>query len=78
VQISIDGRVVQQTSTAGMQRPVAQLIAEVSAFMTLAGGDVLMLGVAAGAPRARAGQRVRIEIDGIGTLENPLIAQALA
>ena len=75
VQISVDGRVVQRTSTAGMQRPVARLIAELSAFMTLAAGDVLMLGVAAGAPRARAGQRVRVQIDGIGALENPLAAQ---
>jgi 5-oxopent-3-ene-1,2,5-tricarboxylate decarboxylase/2-hydroxyhepta-2,4-diene-1,7-dioate isomerase len=74
VRVHLDGRLVQQTSTAGMQRPVARLIADVSAFMTLAAGDLLMLGVAAGAPRARAGQRVRIEIDGIGALENPLVA----
>lgn len=78
VQVSIDGQVVQRTSTAGMLRPAARLIAEVSAFMTLAAGDVLMLGVAAGAPRARAGQRVRIQIDGIGALENPLVAEAAA
>ena len=37
-----------------------------------------MLGVAAGAPRARAGQRVRIEIDGMGPLENPLVAERAA
>lgn len=78
VQVSLDGRVVHQTSTAGMQRPVARLIAEVSAFMTLAAGDVLMLGVAAGAPRARPGQRVRIHIEGVGTLENPLVAETAA
>lgn len=78
VRVSIDGRIVQHTSTAGMQRPVARLIAEVSAFMTLAAGDVLMLGVAADAPRARAGQRVRIEIDSIGALETPLAAQDAA
>ncbi len=76
VQVSIDGRLVQRSSTAGMQRPVARLIAAVSAFMTLAAGDVLMLGVAAGAPRARAGQRVRVEIEGIGALETPLVAEA--
>jgi hypothetical protein len=34
--------------------------------------------VAAGAPRARAGQHVRIEIDGIGALENLLVAQCEA
>lgn len=78
VRVAIDGRSVQQTRSAGMLRPVARLIAEVSAFMTLAAGDVLMLGVAAGAPRARAGQRVRIEIDGIGALENPLVAEQAA
>lgn len=78
VRVHLDGRLVQQTSTAGMQRPVARLIAEVSAFMTLAAGDLLMLGVAADAPRARAGQRVRIDIDGIGALENPLLAEAAA
>lgn len=78
VQVSIDGQVVQRSSTGGMQRPVARLIAEVSAFMTLAAGDVLMLGVAALAPRARAGQWVRVEIEGIGALETPLVAEAAA
>jgi 5-oxopent-3-ene-1,2,5-tricarboxylate decarboxylase/2-hydroxyhepta-2,4-diene-1,7-dioate isomerase len=78
VRVCIDGQPVQHTSTAGMQRPVARLIAEVSAFMTLAAGDLLMLGVATGAPRARAGQRVRIEIDGIGALENTLVAESAA
>jgi 5-oxopent-3-ene-1,2,5-tricarboxylate decarboxylase/2-hydroxyhepta-2,4-diene-1,7-dioate isomerase len=37
-------------------RDVATLIADVSAFMTLNPGDLLMLGVAHGAPRVRAGQ----------------------
>ena len=43
--------------------------------MTLATGDVLSVGVAAGAPRARAGQRVSIAIDGLGRLDNPLISE---
>ena len=54
---------------------MARLLAEVSAFMTLAPGDVLTVGVAAGAPRARAGQRVCISINGLGRLENPLVAE---
>jgi 5-oxopent-3-ene-1,2,5-tricarboxylate decarboxylase/2-hydroxyhepta-2,4-diene-1,7-dioate isomerase len=78
VRVQIDGQVAQQTSTSGMQRPVARLIADVSQFMTLSVGDLLMLGVAAGAPRARAGQHVRIEIDGLGALENPLVAEGAA
>jgi 5-oxopent-3-ene-1,2,5-tricarboxylate decarboxylase / 2-hydroxyhepta-2,4-diene-1,7-dioate isomerase len=70
VRVFIDGVLVQSTSTTGMVRPVAALIADVTEFMTLAPGDVLMLSVAAGAPRARAGQDVAIEIEGIGRLEN--------
>ena len=51
-------------------RPVARLIADVSDFMTLSPGDVLLLGVPP-ARRARApGQRVRIEIEGLGRLDN--------
>ena len=46
--------------------------------MTLVPGDVLSVGVAAGAPRARAGQRVSIPIDGLGRLDNPLVAEEAA
>jgi 5-oxopent-3-ene-1,2,5-tricarboxylate decarboxylase/2-hydroxyhepta-2,4-diene-1,7-dioate isomerase len=73
--VTIDGETVQRASTAGLIRSTARLIAEVSDFMTLAPGDVLSVGVAAGAPRARAGQRVGIAIDGLGRLDNPLIAE---
>ena len=77
VQVEIDGRVVHRSSTAGLIRPAARLLAEVSEFMTLSPGDVLMVGVAAGAPRARAGQGVSILIDGMGRLDNMLVAEAV-
>lgn len=76
IEVQVDARTVQRASTAGMQRGVARLIADVSEFMSLSAGDVLLLGVPFGAPRAHAGQRVRIIIDGVGTLENPLVAQS--
>jgi len=75
VVVAVDGRVVHRASTGGLIRPAARLLAEVSAFITLAPGDVLSVGVAAGAPRACAGQRVRIEIDALGALENPLVPE---
>ncbi|MBN8492181.1 MAG: fumarylacetoacetate hydrolase family protein, partial [Burkholderiales bacterium] len=78
VVVQIDGQEAQRYSTAGMQRGVARLIAEVSAFMTLAPGDLLMLGAGPAAPLARAGQTVRISIDGVGTLEHRLVAEAAA
>ena len=75
IRVDVDDRPVQRSSTAGMQRPAARLIADVSEFMTLSAGDVLMLGVPFGAPRARAGQHVRISIESVGTLENSLVAE---
>jgi 5-oxopent-3-ene-1,2,5-tricarboxylate decarboxylase/2-hydroxyhepta-2,4-diene-1,7-dioate isomerase len=72
--VSIDGRVVHRAGTAGLIRPAARLLADVSEFMTLAPGDMLCLGVAGGAPRARAGQCVAIAVEGLGRLENPFVA----
>ena len=76
VAVHIDGSLAWQGSTAGRVRSVAQLIADVSEFMTLLPGDVLLLGVAAGAPLAQAGQRVDITVAGLGVLSNRLMAEA--
>lgn len=75
ITVAIDGHTVQRSRTAGLVRPVAQLIADVTEFMTLFPGDVLTVGVAAHAPRARAGQTVTITIEGVGRLQNTLIAE---
>ena len=75
VRVWIDGVLVQQTTTGDRLRPVAALLAEVTAFMTLQPGDVLTLGVAADAPLARIGQTAVVEIDGLGRLGNPVIAE---
>jgi len=77
IAVAIDGETVHRSSTAGVIRPAARLLADVSEFMTLFPGDVLTIGVAAGAPRARAGQTVTITIHGVGQLENTLVAGGL-
>jgi 5-oxopent-3-ene-1,2,5-tricarboxylate decarboxylase/2-hydroxyhepta-2,4-diene-1,7-dioate isomerase len=76
VRVYVDGILVHQTHTGDRVRAAARLLADVSEFMTLSPGDILMLGVSADAPLARAGQRVAIEIDGLGRLHNTLIAEA--
>ena len=60
-------------------RSAAQLLADVSEFMTLRPGDVLMLGCGAKRPLARAGDRIEISAPGtpaLGTLSNTLITEA--
>jgi len=74
VRILVDGRPVHSASTGGTVRGVARLLSDVSEFMTLAPGDVLLAGVAPGSPRVRAGASLAIEIDGLGRLETRVVA----
>ena len=72
----VDDVLVQTQSTATVVRGVARLLADVTEFMTLSPGDVLTFGAARPAPLVRAGQTVRIEADGIGSLSNPFRTRA--
>jgi 5-oxopent-3-ene-1,2,5-tricarboxylate decarboxylase/2-hydroxyhepta-2,4-diene-1,7-dioate isomerase len=76
ISVYIDDVLQQRSSTADLIRPAAQLLADVTEFMTLAPGDVLALGAAAPAPRVRPGQSSRIEIDGLGSLCNSFLDAA--
>ncbi|TLZ46168.1 MAG: 2-hydroxyhepta-2,4-diene-1,7-dioate isomerase [Gammaproteobacteria bacterium] len=76
LRVYLDGELKQTATTAQLVRPVAKLLADVTDFMTLSPGDVLTVGAGAPAPRARAGQVARIEIDGLGRLENPFVDSA--
>lgn len=78
VRLWIDGVLAQASDTAERLRGVAQLIADVSEFMTLNPGDLLLLGVAQGAPRALPGQTVTVEITGVGRLTNRLVHDDLS
>ena len=67
----------QDAGTAEMVFPVAELIAWCSASFTLEPGDVITTGTPAGVGVARspqaflaAGDRIRVEIEGLGALEN--------
>ena len=53
---------------------VATLIEYITAFMTLLPGDVLLTGTPEGVGPLAAGDVVEVEVDGIGTLSNPVAA----
>ncbi|AOK31621.1 2-hydroxyhepta-2,4-diene-1,7-dioate isomerase [Burkholderia singularis] len=75
VTVRIDGVPRYTASTANLVRPVAQLIAEVSSFMSFDAGDVLLVGVGPNAPRAPAGSAIEIAAPGLGVLRHSLIAE---
>lgn len=64
----IDGAVVDRRPLDDLIRPPAQLLADVSEWMTLNAGDVLLVGVRYQAPQAKAGSAVRISAEGLGSL----------
>ena len=68
-----DGEVVQDGRTADMIHSVAVLVSRVSQTFTLLPGDVILTGTPAGVGPVAHGQRVEVEIEGIGTLSNPFI-----
>jgi 2-keto-4-pentenoate hydratase/2-oxohepta-3-ene-1,7-dioic acid hydratase in catechol pathway len=71
---------MQDASTSDMIRGVAELIEYISRAITLEPGDVIATGTPSGVGIFRdppvtlePGDRVRCEIDGIGSVENPII-----
>mgnify|MGYP001116198894 CR=1 FL=1 len=75
----LNGQVVQSASTADMIFPVAALVSILSEAVTLEAGDVLVTGTPAGVGLARTpplymkpGDICEVEIEGIGTLVNPI------
>jgi 2-keto-4-pentenoate hydratase/2-oxohepta-3-ene-1,7-dioic acid hydratase in catechol pathway len=70
----LDGEVVQDGTTADMVHGVAALVSFASKAFTLLPGDVILTGTPAGVGPMRPGQRVEVEIEGLGTLSNPVVA----
>lgn len=78
IAVSVNGRVVQENSTANLVRPTEQLIADVSAFMTLRAGDVLLVGTPESPPQVGVGDVVATRIDGLGELTTRFVAESAA
>ncbi len=77
----LNGEVVQDGTTSRMIFPVAELVSFLSQGMMLEPGDVIITGTPPGVGMARdpqlwmkPGDEVSIEIEGLGTLTNPVEA----
>lgn len=68
ITVSVNGAPAARWSTTDLVRPLASLIADITAFMTLTEGDLLLVGLDPNPARAGAGDRVTARIDGIGDL----------
>lgn len=79
----LNGRILQDSRTSQLVFGVRRLVAHVSSVLSLDPGDVILTGTPAGVgvfrdpPIALApGDEVEVEIEGIGILRNPVVADA--
>jgi 2-keto-4-pentenoate hydratase/2-oxohepta-3-ene-1,7-dioic acid hydratase in catechol pathway len=66
----VNGDVKQDGTTADMIFPCAFLVEYITAIMTLVPGDLILTGTPAGVGPLASGDRVEVEIEGIGVLAN--------
>ncbi|MBX6425992.1 MAG: fumarylacetoacetate hydrolase family protein [Variibacter sp.] len=73
--IRLNGRVTDTFDTGNMIFDVATYISEVSQYCTLYPGDVMWMGTDGVPQNMKVGDTIEIEISGIGTLRNYVVAE---
>lgn len=71
---SVNGETRQEGFVADVVFGVSEIVAFVSSVMTLLPGDVILTGTPAGVGPIEDGDRVEVEIEGIGVLMNPVVS----
>jgi 5-oxopent-3-ene-1,2,5-tricarboxylate decarboxylase / 2-hydroxyhepta-2,4-diene-1,7-dioate isomerase len=69
----VNGEVEQDDSTANLLFPFGLLIADLSRFMTLEPGDIILTGTPAGSRPVGPGDVVEVELAGLSSLSNPIV-----
>lgn len=69
----VNGKVVQEGSTADLLWPIAYMLADLSRLITLEPGDILLSGTPANSRPVEPGDVVEVEVDGIGRLSNRIV-----
>ncbi|WP_423745218.1 fumarylacetoacetate hydrolase family protein (plasmid) [Haladaptatus sp. SPP-AMP-3] len=70
VQLRVNGEVRQESSRDQFIFSVPELVAEITTYLTLEPGDVIITGTPSGVAPLEDGDTVEVEIEGIGTLEH--------
>lgn len=76
VRTQVNGQLRQEGNTKDLLFTIPEIIEYVSHFMTLEPGDLLLTGTPQGISAVHPGDQVRVEVEGVGALVNPIIAEA--
>lgn len=75
IQCRVNGEIRQNANTSMMLFPIAELIAYISRHITLLPGDIISTGTPSGISALQDGDVVEVEIEKIGILQNPIVAE---
>ncbi|MDO5735375.1 MAG: fumarylacetoacetate hydrolase family protein [Propionibacteriaceae bacterium] len=74
IQTRVSDEIRQDGNSSGMVHGIVDLVCFISSFTTLLPGDLILTGTPKGFGDMRDGDVVEVEIDGLGTLSNPVSA----
>jgi 5-oxopent-3-ene-1,2,5-tricarboxylate decarboxylase/2-hydroxyhepta-2,4-diene-1,7-dioate isomerase len=69
----VNGELRQEDTTDALLFPFELLVADLSRFITLEPGDVILTGTPAGAGVVEPGDVVEVAIEGLGSVRNPIV-----
>jgi 2-keto-4-pentenoate hydratase/2-oxohepta-3-ene-1,7-dioic acid hydratase in catechol pathway len=72
IRTSLDGELRQDGNTKDLIFTIPELVSYISSYTTLLPGDVILTGTPSGVGPMLPGQVVSIDIEGVGTLTNPV------
>ena len=70
---TLNGTIKQDSNTSLMIFPPARLISEISKFMTIEEGDILITGTPQGIDELRPGDTITITVEGVGSVTNKVV-----
>jgi 2-keto-4-pentenoate hydratase/2-oxohepta-3-ene-1,7-dioic acid hydratase in catechol pathway len=76
--VRLNGEVVQQAETSELIHSIRKCIAYITSAMTLEPGDLVFTGTPGATYEIHPGDRVDVEVGGVGVLSNPVAAAAAA
>jgi 5-oxopent-3-ene-1,2,5-tricarboxylate decarboxylase/2-hydroxyhepta-2,4-diene-1,7-dioate isomerase len=76
LEMRVNGEVRQKDNTSSLMFKIPQLVEYISHFMTLEPGDVISTGTPEGMAPVKPGDIMEAEVEKIGILRNPVVAEA--
>lgn len=78
LRLKLNGEVKQEERTSQLIHSVPKMVSFISQYVTLHPGDLIFTGTSGRTSAIKPGDRVEVELEGVGTLSNPVVAAETA